>query len=85
MVEFRAIPSLILQKNNFVKGNQFKNHRYVGDPRNIIKIFNDKDVDEIVIVNPFVKNLSKENLYFLSKVLSHCFLPITYGGGIKNF
>jgi len=84
VVEFRAIPSLILQKNNFVKGNQFKNHRYVGDPRNIIKIFNDKDVDEIVIVNPFVKNLSKENLYFLSKVLSHCFLPITYGGGIKN-
>ena len=55
MVEFRAIPSLILQKNNFVKGNQFKNHRYVGDPRNIIKIFNDKDVDEIVIVNPFIR------------------------------
>ena len=84
MINFRAIPSLILQNNNFVKGQRFKNHNYVGDPRNIIKIFNDKDVDEILVVNPFLNHLSDESLLFLSKVLSHCFLPVTYGGGIKT-
>ncbi len=84
MINFRAIPSLILRNNNFVKGQRFKNHNYVGDPRNIIKIFNDKDVDEILIVNPFLNNLTDESLFFLSKVISHCFLPVTYGGGVKT-
>lgn len=84
MNRFRAIPSLIVHSNNFVKGSRFEKHAYVGDPRNIIKIFNDKDVDEIVLVDPFISRVSSESLHFLSRVLSHCFLPVTYGGGIKT-
>ena len=84
MIDFRAIPSLILKNNNLVKGDRFENHSYVGDPRNVIKIFNDKDVDEIVLVDPFISRISPESVLFLGKVLSHCFLPVTYGGGIKT-
>jgi imidazole glycerol-phosphate synthase subunit HisF len=81
---FRCIPSLIINGPNFVKGQQFKNHIYVGDPNNVLKIFNDNDVHEVSIVDPFIRDLTKQQIALLGKAFSNCFLPISYGGGVKK-
>ena len=52
MLSKRVIPTLLINKNgDLVKGQSFKNHKYVGDPINAVKIFNDKEVDELVILD----------------------------------
>ena len=48
MLRVRVIPTLLLKNSGLVKGAQFKNHKYVGDPINAVKIFNEKEVDELV-------------------------------------
>ena len=47
----RVIPVLLLKGKGLYKGKEFKNHKYVGDPINIVKIFNDKEVDELVLIS----------------------------------
>ena len=49
MINFRVIPSMLLIDDSVVKGKNFKNHTYVGDPINILKIYNKKEVDELLI------------------------------------
>ena len=81
----RAIVSLILRDGLVVKGEQFKNHKYVGEPTNILHIFNDLQVDEISLVDPFVSDLRDEaSLEALELILSDSFLPTSYGGGIRS-
>lgn len=81
----RAIVSLILRDGLVVKGEQFKNHRYVGEPTNILHIFNDLQVDEISLVDPFVTDLrDRASLEALELILSDSFLPTSYGGGIRS-
>ena len=84
MENFRVIPALILQNGSFVKGRAFKKHRYVGDPMNILKIFNDKDVDEISIVDPFTSKLSTEYISELQKIISYAYLPVSFGGALYD-
>lgn len=81
----RAIVSLIIRDGLVVKGEQFKNHKYVGEPTNILHIFNDLQVDEISLVDPFVSDLrDKASLEALELILSDSFLPTSYGGGIRS-
>ena len=51
MLRTRVIPVLLLKERGLVKGQQFKNHKYVGDPLNAVKIFNEKEVDELVFLD----------------------------------
>ena len=51
MKRIRVIPTLLIQKGGLVKSIRFRNHKYVGDPINAVKIFNEKEVDEIVILD----------------------------------
>ena len=51
MLNVRVIPTLLLRNNGLVKGSRFKDHRYVGDPINAVKIFNEKEVDEMVFLD----------------------------------
>jgi len=85
MLKTRIIPTLLLKNRGFYKGIKFKNHNYVGDPINIIKIFNEKEVDELIIFDIIA---SKENkpidFSYLKEVVSEAFMPIGYGGGIKT-
>lgn len=83
-MKFRCIPSLIMKETNFVKGQNFKQHKYVGDPNNVLKIFNDNYVHEIAIVNPIIQRVSDSNLKQFEKVFSNSFLPISYGGGLQD-
>ena len=81
----RVIPTLLLQDNGLVKTEKFKNAKYVGDPINAIKIFNKKEIDELVFLDIQASRLNKEPDYELIKEFaSEAFFPIAYGGGIKN-
>lgn len=85
MIRPRIIPCLLLLDGGLVKTVQFTKPKYVGDPINAIKIFNEKEVDEIVFldISRPQKN-SKPNFDLLSDITSECFIPFTYGGGISN-
>ncbi|EZH72294.1 imidazole glycerol phosphate synthase [Aquimarina atlantica] len=85
MLQIRVIPSLLLKNNGLVKSIKFKNHKYIGDPINAIKIFNDKEVDELVFLDISATKLGKgPNFKLLSEIAGECFMPLGYGGGISS-
>jgi cyclase len=85
MLRIRVIPNLLLKNQGFVKGVKFKNHRYIGDPINTIRIFNDKEADEILILDILASiNGFDPNFKLLSDLASEAFMPLSYGGGIKT-
>jgi cyclase len=68
-----------------VKSVKFKNHRYVGDPINAVKIFNEKESDEIAIVDIDVTASRREpNIALIREIVSEAFMPVAYGGGISR-
>lgn len=85
MENVRVIPILLLKDMGLYKSVKFKDHKYVGDPINAIKIFNEKEVDELVFldINASVNN-TEPNYQMLADIASECFMPLCYGGGIKN-
>ncbi len=85
MLKKRVIPTLLIKGNKLIKGYKFGNHSYVGDPINIVKIFNEKYVDELLIYN--IDNFTKEgdiNYNLLRDISGECNMPLTYGGGVNN-
>ena len=81
----RVIPILLLKGMGLVKTTQFKNPKYVGDPVNAIKIFNDKMVDELVFLDIEATKQGKEpNFSIIEDFASECFMPICYGGGVHS-
>mgnify|MGYP001290027110 CR=1 FL=1 len=82
MVFFRVIPVLLIDNEECFKIIKFDKKIYIGDPINIVKIFNDLGVDEIIILN--ILKQKKINLNFLKKLSGESFVPLTYGGNIKN-
>ncbi len=81
----RVIPVLLLRNRGLVKSVRFKNHKYVGDPINAVRIFNDKEVDELIFldITATVEN-RKPPIKLLSEIANECFMPLCYGGGIKS-
>lgn len=85
MLETRVIPVLLFQNNGLVKTIKFKKSKYIGDPLNAIKIFNEKEVDELIFLNIDASKKGLEPNYELIKnFASECFMPVCYGGGITN-
>ena len=81
----RVIPSLLLHKGGLVKSVQFKNYKYVGDPINAVKIFNEKEVDEIVLVDiDATRENRPPNFKEIAAIASEAFMPMVYGGGITT-
>lgn len=82
----RIIPMLTIIDEDLVKTTMFKNPRYLGDPVNAVRIFNEKKVDELCILDIGVtKNQSALNFSLLEKITSQAFMPLSYGGGVKTF
>lgn len=85
MITPRVIPILLLNEGGLVKTKNFKNPRYIGDPINAVRIFNEKEVDELII---FDIQASKTNrpisFEFLKDIVSESFMPLGYGGGINT-
>ncbi len=85
MRRIRVIPVLLIQDGGLVKSVQFKQNTYVGDPINAVKIFNDKEVDEIVILDiEATKNQSGPDFKRIKEIASEAFVPLAYGGGITK-
>ena len=85
MKRARIIPVLLLKGNGLYKTTKFKKPIYVGDPINAVKIFSEKQVDEIVILDIEASKCSTSpNTALLEKIASECFIPLTYGGGIRS-
>ena len=81
----RIIPVLLLSNNGLVKTKKFSSPKYVGDPINAVKIFNDKEVDELIFLDVDATKLKREpNLDLLKNIASECFMPLAYGGGISS-
>ncbi len=85
MVHPRIIPCLLLKNRGFVKTTKFRDPVYLGDPINIVRIFNEKEVDEIAILD-IEATLSgkKPPLDFLREIATECFVPLSYGGGVRS-
>lgn len=85
MRRIRIIPVLLIKNGGLVKSVKFKHHKYVGDPINAVRIFNEKEVDEIVIldISATQQNLAP-NIQQISEIAGEAFMPMAYGGGIKT-
>lgn len=85
MLTTRVIPCLLLRNQGLVKTIKFKDPKYVGDPINAVKIFNEKEVDEIVFLDILASRENrKPNFDLIVNIASECFMPLCYGGGIRT-
>lgn len=81
----RVIPSLLVRRGGLYKGEKFKDHKYVGDPVNTVRIFNEKEVDEIAILDiAATKEETGPNFAMLQDIAAEAFMPLAYGGGIST-
>ncbi len=85
MLQTRVMPCLLVQDGRLVKTVKFRNPSYVGDPVNAIKIYNEKEVDELVLLDISATIEHRPpSMDLLRDVVNECFMPLTYGGGIRN-
>ena len=85
MLRTRVIPTLLLRNGSLVKTVQFRKFRYIGDPVNTLRIFNELEVDELLFldITATLQNHAP-NYKILGEIANECFMPLGYGGGIKN-
>lgn len=85
MYQIRLIPALSLSGEDLVQTRKFGRRQYVGDPLNAVRVFNEKEVDEVAISDiDATKNGQRPNFSLLEKIVSECFMPVTYGGGVRD-
>jgi cyclase len=85
MLRPRIIPCLLVHNGGLVKTLRFASPKYVGDPINAVKIFNEKESDELVVldIDASVKGVAP-NLRVISHLAAECRMPLCYGGGIRT-
>lgn len=82
----RVIPVLLLRKKGLYKTTKFKDPRYIGDPINSVRIFNEKEVDEIAFIDITATPEGKgPDFEVLEDIAGEAFMPMSYGGGITSF
>ena len=85
MLKVRVMPCLLLRGWGLVKTVKFKDATYVGDPINTVRIYNEKEVDELIFLDITATPQQKDPPYqIISEIATECFMPFTYGGGIRN-
>ena len=85
MLKTRVIPCLLLKDGGLVKTIRFSDPKYVGDPINTIKIFNDKEVDELMLLDITASRERKGPAFStIAQIASECFMPLCYGGGVTS-
>lgn len=81
----RVIPTLLLRRGGLVKGVRFENHSYVGDPVNAVRIFNEKEVDELVFLDISATSEGRgPDFALIGDIASQAFMPLAYGGGLST-
>ncbi|MEI8132831.1 MAG: HisA/HisF-related TIM barrel protein, partial [Leptolinea sp.] len=85
MIGTRVIPCLLLRGRGLVKTIRFKVPTYLGDPINIVRIFNDKEVDELTFLDISASTDNRPPSFeLLQDIASECFIPFGYGGGVQT-
>lgn len=85
MFHARVIPCLLLRGNGLVKTKKYKEAVYIGDPVNAVRIFSEKEADEIAILDIDASRLGNEpNYELIAEIAGEAFMPVAYGGGIRN-
>lgn len=85
MLTYRVIPALLLRNDGLVKTTKFKDPKYVGDPINAIHIFNEKEVDELMLLDITASKERREpNYALIEQIAGECFMPLAYGGGVRT-
>jgi cyclase len=85
MLRTRIIPILLLNDGGLVKTVKFSKDKYIGDPINAVKIFNQKEVDELVLLDiGATRNGTAPNFLEIKEIVSEAFMPVGYGGGISK-
>jgi cyclase len=85
MLKVRIIPCLQLIDQSLVKTVQFRKYSYIGDPINTVRIFNELEVDELCFLDIRATVQKRTpNLKILSEIADECFMPLSYGGGVKD-
>lgn len=85
MLSPRVIPTLLLKDMGLVKGVRFKDHKYVGDPMNAVRIFNGKNADELFLldITASARGTGPDS-EFVQRVADECYMPFGVGGGIRT-
>lgn len=85
MLRPRIIPCLLVHQGGLVKTQGFKDTKYVGDPINAVKIFNEKESDELIVLDIDATVLGREpDFALIAKLAEECRMPLCYGGGVKT-
>ena len=85
MLRPRITPCLLVHQGGLVKTVRFADPKYVGDPVNAVKIFNEKEADELIVVDIDATAENREpNFRLISQIAVECRMPLCYGGGIKS-
>lgn len=85
MLRHRVIPSLLMQQGGLVKTMRFDRPAYVGDPINAVRIFNEKEVDELILLDIEASRLGRApDFGLIQDIAGETFMPLCYGGGIRS-
>lgn len=85
MLRARIIPCLLVRNRGLVKTTRFCDHKYVGDPLNAVRIFNEKGVDELIVVDIDATVAGREPDYgLIADLAAECRMPLCYGGGVRT-
>lgn len=85
MLRPRIIPCLLVHKGGLVKTQQFKDPKYVGDPINAVRIFNEKEADELMVLDiDATANKVAPDFALIAKLAAECRMPLCYGGGVTT-
>lgn len=85
MLRPRIIPCLLVHDDGLVKTVKFKDPKYVGDPINAVKIFNEKEADELIVLDIDATVLGREpNFRLIAQFAAECRMPLCYGGGVRT-
>jgi len=85
MLRPRITPCLLVSKKGLVKTVRFGAPKYVGDPINAVKIFNEKEVDELIVLDiDATVNRAEPDYTMIRNLAAECRMPLCYGGGIKT-
>jgi cyclase len=83
MLATRLIPSLLLKHDRLIKSIQFQEYRNIGNPINMVRVYNARDVDELIVLDIEAK-IKGINYQLIQKMADECFIPLAVGGGIKT-
>lgn len=85
MLRPRIIPCLLVHQGGLVKTVEFKDPKYVGDPINAVKIFNEKEADELVVLDiDATVNGAEPDYRMIANLAAECRMPLCYGGGVRT-